>query len=70
MQKVIVVPLVIGVLGAESVNFKEYLKRIGVNVRLEVIQKTTLLGTAKILRKVLSLKEEGKERPGTCGDLL
>ena len=55
MQKVIVVPLVIGVLGAESVNFKEYLKRIGVNVRLEVIQKTTLLGTAKILRKVLSL---------------
>ena len=70
MQKVIVVPLVIGVLGAESVNFKEYLKRIGVNVRLEVIQKTTLLGTAKILRKVLSLLEEGKERPGTCGDLL
>ena len=55
MQNVIVVPLVIGVLGAESVNFKEYLKRIGVNVRLEVIQKTTLLGTAKILRKVLSL---------------
>ena len=31
------------------------LKRIGVNVRLEVIQKTALLGTAKILRKVLSL---------------
>ena len=55
MQKVFVVPVVIGVLGAESVNFKEYMKRIGVNVRLEVIQKTTLLGTAKILRKVLSL---------------
>ena len=55
MQKVFVVPLVIGVLGAESVNFKEYVKRIGVNVRLEVIQKTTLLGMAKILRKVLSL---------------
>ena len=30
-------------------------KRIGVNVRLEVIEKTALLGTAKILRKVLSL---------------
>ena len=28
---------------------------ISVNVRLEVIQKTALLGTAKILRKVLSL---------------
>ena len=36
-------------------NFKEYMKRIGVNVRLDVIQKTALLGTAKILRKVLSL---------------
>ena len=55
MRKVIVVPVVIGALGAVSVNFKEYMKRIGVNVRLEVIQKTALLGTAKILRKVLSL---------------
>ena len=53
--KVIVVPVVIGALGATSVNFKEYVKRIGVNVRLEVIHKTALLGTAKIPRKVLSL---------------
>ena len=55
MRKVIVVPVVIGASGAVSVNFKECMKRIGVNVRLEVIQKTALLGTAKILRKVLSL---------------
>ena len=55
MQKVFVVPVVIGALGAISVNFKEYMKRIGVNMRLDVIQKTALLGTAKILRKVLSL---------------
>ena len=54
MRKVIVVPVVIGASGAVSVNFKECMKRIGVNVRLEVIQKTALLGTAKILRKVLS----------------
>ena len=54
MRKVIVVPVVIGAFGAVSVNFKEYMKRSGVNVRLEVIQKTALLGTAKILRKVLS----------------
>ena len=70
MRKVIVVPVVIGALGAVSVNFKEYMKRIGVKVSLEVIQKTALLGTAKILRKVLSLLAEGKESPGTCGDLL
>ena len=55
MQKVMVVPDVIGARGAVSVNFKEYMRRIGVKVRLEVIQKTALLGTAKILRKVLSL---------------
>ena len=48
-------PVVIGALEAVSVNFKKYMKQIGVNVSLEVIQKTALLGTAKILRKVLSL---------------
>ena len=55
MRKVIVVPVVIGALGAVSVNFKENMRQIGVKVRLAVIQKTALLGTAKILRKVLSL---------------
>ena len=38
-----------------SVNFNKYMKQIGVKVSLEVIHKTALLGTAKILRKVLSL---------------
>ena len=55
MRKVIVVPVVIGALGAVSVNFKKYMKQIGVKVSLEVIQETALLGTAKMLRKVLSL---------------
>ena len=55
MRKVIVVPVVIGALGAVSVNFKKCMKQTGMKVSLEVIQKTVLLGTAKILRKVLSL---------------
>ena len=42
VRKVIVVPVVIGALRAVSVNFKQYMKQIGVNVRLEVIQKTAL----------------------------
>ena len=54
IRKFIVVPVVIGALRVVSVNFKENM-RIGVNVKLEVIQKTTLLGTAKTLRKVLPL---------------
>ena len=55
MRKVSVVPVVIGALGAVSVNFKEDMRQIGVNVRLEVVEKTAVLGSAKILRKVLSL---------------
>ena len=55
MRKVIVVTVVTEALGAVSVSCKEDMKRIGVKVRLEVIQKTTLLGTAKMLRKALSL---------------
>ena len=54
MRKVIVVTAVIGALGAVSVNLKEYMKRIGVDVRLEVIRKKVLLGTAKILKKVMT----------------
>ena len=37
MRKVIIAPVVIGALGTVPVNFKEYIKRIDVNVRLEVI---------------------------------
>ena len=44
MRKVIVVPVVIGALGVVSVSFKEHMKRIGVNVRLEVIQKPRCWG--------------------------
>ena len=55
MRRIIVVPVVIGGLGAVSVNFKKYMKQIGVEVSWEVIQKRALRGTAKILRKVLSL---------------
>ena len=39
MRNPIVVPVVIGALGAVSVNFKKYIKQIGVKVSLEVIQK-------------------------------
>ena len=39
-------------LGANSVNFGEYLKRTDENVRLKVLQKTELFDTAKILVKI------------------
>ena len=42
-QKVIVVHVAIGVLGAVSVNFEKRTKQIGVKVSLEVIQKIAML---------------------------
>ena len=60
MRKVIVVPVVIGALGAVSISFNEYMKRIGVNVRLEVIQKNSIVEDSKDTNK----------STGTRGDLL
>ena len=53
MQKII--PLVIGSLGAISKQFGNRLKQIGITVGTAQVQKTVLLGTARILRKVLGI---------------
>ena len=55
MKKVKVIPVVIGALGAISDESNKHTEEIGVQIRLQVIQKTALLGTARILRNVLSL---------------
>ena len=46
-------PVVLGALGKVPKRFESNLKRIGTNTFIELIQKNTLLGTARILRKVL-----------------
>ena len=51
-----VVPVVIGALGAASDNFDKHIEKLGNTIRFEVIQETALLGTARLLRNVLSLK--------------
>ena len=53
MKTVQVVPVVIGALGTVSNKIEMWIKTIGVNVKVGHMQKTTLLGTARILRKVL-----------------
>ena len=55
MNKVTVIPVVIGALGVISDKFKRYMEKLDVKIATEIIQKTALLGTARILRKVLSL---------------
>ena len=75
-RKVIVVPVVIGALGAVSFSFKEYMKRIDVNVGLEDIQKTgSIVGDSKDTKKstVLVRRKKRETRLGpvvTCCNTL
>ena len=53
IKEVIVIPVVVGALGAISTGFEKYIAAIGIEMRVEHAQKTALLGTARILRLVL-----------------
>ena len=50
-----VIPVVVGALGTTSTEFIKHLDRLPFKVCPDQIQKITLLGTAHILRKVLSI---------------
>ena len=53
--KVKIIPLIVGSLGAIPKQFGNRLKQIGITVGTAQVQKTVLLGTARILRKVLEI---------------
>ena len=53
LKKIDVIPVVLGALRSVTKNFEKYVDKIGIKVDLHTVQKTTLLRTAKILRKVL-----------------
>ena len=48
-----VVPVVIGALGEVSNRLDTWLEKLGVTIRTGLLQKTALLGTPRILRKLL-----------------
>ena len=48
-----VVPVVIRALGSVTKKFDRWIEKLGITNNVGVMQKTALLGTAKILRKVL-----------------
>ena len=50
-----VVPIVLGALGTVPLRLKGNLKDIGVDTSITLIQKSALLGSARILRKVLEM---------------
>ena len=53
--KVKIIPLVAGSVGAIHKQFGKILKQVGITAGRGQVQKTVLLGTARILRKVLEI---------------
>ena len=53
LKKIDVIPVVLGALGSVTKNFEKYVDKIGIKTDLHTVQKTTLLGTLRVLRKVL-----------------
>ena len=54
IKSVTVLPVVIGALGAVSQRFAGYVNKVGANIKLEIVQNTALLGTARLLQKAFS----------------
>ena len=53
MKKVLVIPIGVGVLTAITKKFEKCIESLGIEVRIEHVQKLSLLGTARIIREVL-----------------
>jgi len=48
-----VIPIVVGALGTMTKSLEKNLKKAGSNVMVELLQKAALIGTSRILRRVL-----------------
>ena len=55
IRKVQVVPVVIGALGSITKGFDKWIEKLHIQCNFVDMQKTALLGTARILRKVLEM---------------
>ena len=49
------VPIVVGSLGSVTRNLDKWLGKLNIKISISLLQTTTLLGVARILRKVLEL---------------
>ena len=58
----IVIPVVVGALGTIPRRLPSYLGILDINLSVEIIQKSVILGTARILRKVLERSSFGRLR--------
>ena len=53
-KKVVVIPIVVGALGTITTKFGKYIESLGIEIRIENVQKSALVRTARIIIKVLS----------------
>ena len=53
IKKVEVIPVVVGALGTITKNLDKWIEKIGIKIKTEHLQKTAILGSARILREVL-----------------
>ena len=56
LKNVRTIPVIIGALGTVSTDHVQYLNLLSKNLNPDILQKTALLGTANILRSVLSME--------------
>ena len=54
MKRVVVIPIVVQALGAITTKFENYIESLGIEIRIDNFQKSALLRTARIIRKLLS----------------
>ena len=54
-MKTMVIPIVIGTFGTVPKDLKKRLENIGIETKIDELQKSVLLNTARILRKVLEV---------------
>ena len=67
VKNIDMVPVVVGVLGNVTKKLGQWIKKLGMRVRIGLLQKTMLSGTARILRRVLDFKVPGECPQGTPG---
>ena len=56
MKDVEIIPVEIGTLGTVIKQFEKWIQKLDLEITVEMLQKPCLLGTARIIRKVLDMK--------------
>ena len=56
-KETLILPIIIGALGSIPHDLECNLRKLGISYNVRILKKSVLLGTAKILRKAVSVKQ-------------